>query len=87
MKFTFINFSREPRSGQPLGVHAAGCGDVARTVANRGPEGTAANNTWDVEAETLDAAIAKELAVFQADDMGFTENDFKIYPCCQKEQK
>lgn len=82
--FTFINFARGP---QQFGVHRTGCSDIARTMAGRGPKGTLGNNFWKAKAETLEAAIAEQVADFQADDMGYTAGDFHIYPCATEYDK
>lgn len=84
MRFTFINFSREPKTGEPFGVHRMGCADIGRTKANRGPDGTAANGTWDVDAVSPAAAVAGEIAA-ELGELGYDSPDwFKVYPCCTK---
>jgi hypothetical protein len=54
-------------------VHAAGCRDIDRKHIN---------GSWDATAASADDLVAEEVAEFEAQDQGYTADDFRIFPCC-----
>lgn len=61
-------------------LHAAGCKDIATEIRRCGESG----RSWDVQADSPEAAVASEVAGFQADEMGYTASDFRVCNCCKK---
>ncbi len=66
--FTFINCT----GADAFQVHKAGCRDIGKVRKN---------GQWDVEAETVEQAIDREVADFQANEMSYTAGDFRVLPC------
>lgn len=78
-QFTVIPDDNSRIGSECFRLHAAGCRDIAREVKKCGDAG----RSWDVEADTADAAVAAEVAVFQDQEMGYTEADFYVCSCCK----
>ena len=73
-KFTFMNNT----SGNYFSVHKAGCRDIQKHFVN---------GKWDVEAETIDAALEaqiKDMADGSGGDLQFHKEDFTVYPCTKE---
>lgn len=77
--FTIIRTGGAPDAKSEFEVHAAGCRDIARTVA-RSPFVEAFPS---VEAPSAEALVAAEVEDYDAQDQGWTAADHLILPCCK----
>ena len=74
-EFLFANMGSGPNDFE---VHSPKCGDLRRKHAR----GERINSTWRVQADTPEAAVASEVADFEAQDQDWPVESFKIFPCC-----
>jgi hypothetical protein len=62
-------------------VHKAGCADVAKNIKNRQYNG----QPWIVEAPDARTAAINDCDA-ELQEMGYTPDDYKIFPCCKDAQ-
>lgn len=74
-KFIILNPGMHRDRTAEFVVHAAGCRDLKKIP------GAAFEHPFP--AESVEALIADEVAVFEAQDQGWTADDFRVMPCCK----
>jgi hypothetical protein len=83
MEYTIISDPNHCMGGaQDFRVHKQGCADIARH--KRHPKFGMAGNAWTVQADSAEEAVAKEVAVFEKQEMSYAACDFKICLCCRR---
>ncbi len=61
-------------------VHGVRCGDLRRKYSR---DRACINGTWRVTGTTAEEVVAQEVEELQAQDQGYTADDFKVFPCCK----
>lgn len=81
-KFTVISDPNQTAGGlTDFRIHKAGCKDIQRHIKK--PAFHMAGNHWDVEAESAEEVVQREVKSFEEQDMAITADDFTILPCCK----
>ena len=77
-KYTVATEGRATPNQAMYEVHAAGCADI-----QRGMRSHKYGSTHNTKAGTPEEVVAKWVAEFTESEMGWTEDDFRIMPCCK----
>ena len=70
--FTFV---LTPNKASYFEVHIAGCRDISKLDRD--------SSSWPVAASTATAAVVKQVAEFDEQEMGYEAEHFRILPCAK----
>ncbi len=76
-KFAYFSTGMIRDAKTEFEVHAAGCAHLAK-----GDRKNFADKTL-VVAESAEALVAEEVAEFEANDQGWSADDFRVFPCAK----